>query len=159
MACSRIWRNQKGICSLTNDKGSSPLPTELLQMLHRQRKGDPTLVWFRLRMTVRSRSRESRPKFDQDHMRTEHWTHLRREPELCGWLAMDLLISMHCCCILLDHHGLLPSRDLSQCSAQCSGQWVNQAFQLLTTASTKHHVSLDESRRCGDCQVASAEPF
>lgn len=53
-----LGETKRGFCSLINEKGPSPLPTELLQMLHRQRKGDPTLVWYRLRMTVGSRSRK-----------------------------------------------------------------------------------------------------
>lgn len=48
---------KRGFSSLIKEKGPSPLPTELSQMSHRQRKGDPTLVWYHLRITVSRQSR------------------------------------------------------------------------------------------------------
>ena len=52
---------------------------------------------------------------------------------------MDILVSVHCCWIMLVNNDFFPTRDLSE----HRGQWINQTIEALTTTYYYTHVSLE----------------
>ena len=58
---------------------------------------------------------------------------------LRGRLDMDILVSVHCCWIMLVNNDLSPTRDLSE----HRGQWINQTIEALTITYYGAYVSLE----------------